>query len=113
MKSSVTFTRKFSEKNNMGLLDTYEDMQKEAAAKEVETQRRDMLTKYASAAEELLENEYDQDYEAADVETLAERLIELDVEAVENQQKTAEYVEGGQVMAKAFVQELKEIKKAK
>ena len=97
----------------MGLLDTYEDMQKEAAAKEVETQRRDMLTKYASAAEELLENEYDQDYEAADVETLAERLIELDVEAVENQQKTAEYVEGGQVMAKAFVQELKEIKKAK
>ena len=98
----------FLEKNNMGLIETYEAMQKEAAAKEVETQRRDMLTKYASAAEELLENEYGEEYEAEDVEKLAEKLIELDAEAVENQQKTAEYVEAGQVMARAFVQELKD-----
>lgn len=94
----------------MGLLDTYEAMQKEAAAQEVKSQRRDMLTKYASAAEELLEKEYGEDYEATDVENLAEKLIELDVETVENQQKTAEYVEAGQVMAKAFVKELKDKK---
>jgi ribosomal protein L17 len=94
----------------MGLLDTYEAMQKEAAAQEVKSQRRDMLTKYASAAEELLEKEYGEDYKATDVENLAEKLIELDVETVENQQKTAEYVEAGQVMAKAFVKELKDKK---
>ena len=94
----------------MGLLDTYEAMQKEAAAQEVESQRREMLTKYASAAEELLENEYGEKYEAEDVENLAEKLIELDVEATEDQQKTAEYVEAGQVMARAFVQELKDTK---
>jgi hypothetical protein len=94
----------------MGLLDTYEAMQKEAAAQEVESQRRDMLTKYASAAEELLEKEYGEDYEATDVENLAEKLIELDAETVENQQKTAEYVEAGQVMAKAFMKELKDKK---
>lgn len=94
----------------MGLLDTYEAMQKEAAVQEVESQRREMLTKYASAAEELLENEYGEEYEAEDVEKLAEKLIELDVEAAEDQQKTAEYVEAGQVMAKAFVQQLKDSK---
>ncbi len=96
----------------MGLLDTYEAMQKEAAANEVDAQRREMLTKYASAAEELLENEYGEDYKAEDVENLAEKLIDLDVEAVEEQQKVAEYVEAGKVMANAFIEELKE-KKAK
>ncbi len=94
----------------MGLLDTYDAMQKEAAANEVDAQRREMLTKYASAAEELLENEYGEDYKAEDVETLAEKLIELDVEAVEEQQKVAEYVEAGKVMAKSFLEELKEKK---
>lgn len=96
----------------MGLLDTYETMQKEAEVQEVESQRREMLTKYASAAEELLENEYGEDYKAEDVENLAEKLIDLDVEAVEEQQKVAEYVEAGKVMANAFIKELKE-KKAK
>ncbi len=94
----------------MGLLDTYEVMQKEAAANEVESQRREMLTKYASAAEELLEEEYGEDYKAEDVENLAEKLIELDEEAVEEQQKVAEYVEAGKVMAKSFIKELKEKK---
>lgn len=94
----------------MGLLDTYEAMQKEAEVQEVESQRREMLTKYASAAEELLENEYGEKYKVADVENLAEKLIELDIEATENQQKTAEYMEAGQVMARAFVKELKDKK---
>jgi hypothetical protein len=91
----------------MGLLDTYNAMQKEAEVKEVESQRREMLTKYASAAEELLENEYADDYEAEDVEKLAEKLIDLDIEAAENAEKTAEYVEAGKIMAKSFVEELK------
>ena len=96
----------------MGLLNTYETMQKEAEVQEVESQRREMLTKYASAAEELLEEEYGEEYKAEDVENLAEKLIDLDVEAAEEQQKVAEYVEAGKVMANAFIEELKE-KKAK
>jgi hypothetical protein len=94
--------------NNMGLLETYEEMQKEAAVNEVKAQRREILTKYASAAEELLENEYGDDYEAADVENLAEKLIDLDIEAADNAEKVAAYEQAGQIMARAFVKELKE-----
>ncbi|KYK22686.1 hypothetical protein AYK24_00230 [Thermoplasmatales archaeon SG8-52-4] len=97
----------------MGLLETYEAMQKEAAVAEVEAQRREMLTKYASAAEELLENEYGDDYNADDVELLAEKLIEADVEAMEQQEKVAEYEEAGKIMAQAFIKELKEKKSEK
>ena len=94
----------------MGLLDTYESIQKEAEVQEVESERRDILTKYASAAEELLEKEYGKEYEATDVENLAEKLIDIDIEEAGNQQKTAEYVEAGQVMARAFVKEIQEKK---
>lgn len=96
----------------MGLMETYEAMQKEAEVAEVEAQRRDVLTKYASAAEELLENEYGDDYNAEDVELLAEALIEADVQAAEQQEKVAEYENAGKLMAQAFVEELKASKEA-
>lgn len=93
-------------------METYEAMQKEAEVAEVEAQRRDVLTKYASAAEELLENEYGDDYNAEDVELLAEALIEADVQAAEQQEKVAEYENAGKLMAQAFVEELKASKEA-
>ena len=81
-------------------------MQKEAENKEIEGQRRELLTKYAATAEEMLEKEHGKEYEATDVEKLAETLIDLDIKSAEEQEKVAEYVEAGKIMARSFVEEL-------
>lgn len=92
---------------SMGLLDTYEEMKKQSALQQLENDRRDILTKYASIAEEMLEKEHGEDYDAADVEKLAEALIQIDVETAEQQEKVAEYDEAGRIMARSFIEELK------
>tara|TARA_Y100001938_G_scaffold151168_1_gene246799 strand:- start:4935 stop:5264 length:330 start_codon:yes stop_codon:yes gene_type:complete len=99
------------------LLDTYnkmveasnaaaeqEAMEKEAAAQQ--EARVEVLNKYASAADNLLAEEYGEDYTEDDVVELAQRLINNDIEQEEAQEKVAEYVEAGTVMARAFMNEL-------
>ena len=100
-----------------GLLDTYNNMvaASEANAEEaeavkqaeaVENARVEVLTKYASAADNLLAQEYGEDYEQSDVIELAQKMINHDIAQEERQEKVAEYVEAGQVMARAFISEL-------
>ena len=99
------------------LLETYNAMveanasgiEEEAIIKEAEAQdnaRVEVLHKYASAADNLLAEEYGDDYDENDVVELAQRLINHDVEQEEAQEKVAEYVEAGTVMARAFLSEL-------
>jgi len=99
------------------LLDTYNNMvanananaeeeylQKEAEA--ADNARVEVLHKYASAADELLATEYGDNYNEDDVVELAQRLINHDVQEEEAQEKVAEYVDAGTVMARAFLSEL-------
>ena len=81
-----------------------EEMNKEAEA--ADNARVEVLHKYASAADELLASEYGEDYNENDVVELAQRLINHDVEQEEAQEKVAEYVDAGTVMARAFLNEL-------
>ena len=100
-----------------GLLETYNNMvaaseanaeQEEAVkqAEAVENARVEVLTKYATAADNLLAEEYGDDYAESDVIELAQKMINHDIAQEENQEKVAEYVEAGQVMARAFIGEL-------
>ena len=105
-------------KNNMAnLIDTYNSMvqnananaeeemlQKEAEA--ADNARVEVLHKYASAADSLLAEEYGEDYDENDVVELSQRLINHDIEQEEAQEKVAEYVQAGTVMARAFLNEL-------
>ena len=99
------------------LLETYENMvaaaneevyneeiSKEAEA--VENARVETLTKYAAAADELLATEFGDDYEEGDVVELAQKMINHDLDQEEAQEKVAEYVDAGAVMARAFINEL-------
>ncbi len=90
----------------MSLLATYEEMKKEAEVNEELQERIEVLEKYASAAEEMLEAEYGDSYEAGDVEKLASALIDADLVAEEEAEKVAELDESGRIMAKAFIDEL-------
>ena len=81
-----------------------EEFNKEAEA--AENARVEVLHKYASAADELLSAEYGEDYNEDDVVELAQHLINNDVAQEEAQEKVAEYVDAGTVMARAFLNEL-------
>ena len=73
------------------LMETYVEMQKIAADSRETQERLEVLEKYASAAEEMLESEYGNDYEAEDVEKLASVLIEHDIEVEDENEKVAEW----------------------
>ena len=90
----------------MDLLNVYDNMQKEAALDAENRERVEILAKYASLAEELLNDKYGDDYNEADVTKLASYLIDNDVSVHEAQEKVAEYVEAGTVMARAFINEV-------
>ena len=81
-----------------------EELSKEAEA--IENARVETLTKYAAAADELLATEFGDDYEESDVVELAQKMINHDLEAEEAEEKVAEYVDAGTVMARAFINEL-------
>ena len=72
----------------------------------VENERVEVIEKYAALADNLLAEEYGEDYEADDVVKLAEYLIDYDVEAEEQIEKYAEYETAGRVMADAFMDQL-------
>ena len=90
----------------MSLLQTYENMQKTAEADEVMQDRVEVLEKYASLSEEMLEAEYGTDYNEADVEKLASALIDNDLTVEEEVEKVAELETSGRIMARAFIAEL-------
>jgi hypothetical protein len=71
-------------------------------------ERISYITKVGAVAEEMLEAEYDDSYDEEDVEKLAVALIALEVEAAEEQEKMAEHITAGRVMADAMVERLLE-----
>ena len=78
------------------LLGVYKDLAKEAEAQEqyADIQEKvEILSKYAEAATELLNAEFPENYDKADVVELADKLIQRDLEIAEVQEKTAEAVE--------------------
>lgn len=99
------------------LLQMYEDMlveandaEEEALEKNAEEQmtadRIEVLTKYATLADNMMAEEYGDDYTEDDVKELAAMLIENDAAIEEQQEKIAEYHQLGTIMAKAFKAEL-------
>jgi hypothetical protein len=96
----------------MGLLSVYESMtgdqglDKTASAPAPVDERVQVLEKYAGLADQLLSEEYGNDYGREDVVKLASLLIQHDEEVTEQQEKVAELVEGGIVFARSFNQEL-------
>lgn len=97
------------------MIDTYNALVKQAEAEKVAE-----FTKYAEAANDLLAAEYGTDYTKEDVEKLANLMIENDsnfpdepevgTEEVPEVEKTAELEEAGRIMARAFVDELRNAK---
>lgn len=84
--------------------DQYEGFEKEAEAEVNE--EFEIIQKYASAAQSALAEEYGNDFSAEDVEKLASMMIEHDVEQEYMEEKVAEFVQAGQIMARAFKNEL-------
>lgn len=90
------------------LMEIYEGMQKQAVLDSETQERVEILTKYASVAEEMLSEKYGEDYSEEDVTKLAEYLIDNDLEAFEAQEKIAEFVDAGKIMAQSFLQEIQD-----
>jgi hypothetical protein len=91
----------------MSLLTVYENMQKEAEVKALIQERVDVIEKYASLAEGLLQQEYNKDYTQDDVVELADKMIQHDLAVEDQLAKVAEYDEAGRIMARSFVEELR------
>lgn len=109
-----------------GLLAFYEEMvaqqenEKLASAPEISEEeaelvaaRMEIFSKYASAADDLLAGTHGDDYTAEDVEELATYMIneDLAIEAAEEeaQEKVAEYVEAGQIIARSHFAEFQRL----
>lgn len=94
----------------MSILDIHAQMlqgEEEEQEKTAEVEEQvDVLTKYAAAAEELLEDEYGEEYNEDDVIKLAQYLINADVEYLDQYEKVAEFDQYGRVMARAYVDEI-------
>ena len=86
-----------------------EEATKEAEATQEVDERVEVLAKYAEAADNLLSEEYGEDYNEEDVEKLAKLMINYDIEQEEAMSKVAEFEQAGQIMAHAFAQELDRI----
>ena len=90
----------------MNLLNVYNGMQKKAALDKVARERVEILTKYASLAEEMLSEKHGNNYNEKDVTKLSEYLIERELQLQDAQEKIAEYTTAGKIMAKAFLDEV-------
>ncbi len=90
------------------LTQLHEEMLKQAAEDQATQENVNVLVKYATYAEELLEERFGDDYTEDDVEKLAEALIENDLAVEADQEKVAEYDELGRVMARGFLNELEQ-----
>jgi|APSaa5957512535_1039671.scaffolds.fasta_scaffold81471_2 hypothetical protein len=99
------------------LLEVYEGMVKSAAEAEgqeaiateqdaVTEERVEVLAKYAAASDDLLAEEYGEDYTEDDVIKLATMMIDHDVEQEDAMERVADFEAAGQIMARAFKTEL-------
>ena len=101
------------------LMDIYEAMTKTAEtepttpeADAAVTEQMEVLAKYAEAADGYLKEEYGEGkYTPEDVEKLAELLIDHDMQIEVQQEKVAEYIQAGQIMARSFNEELLKLAK--
>jgi predicted ATP-dependent protease len=91
------------------LLETYEQLQKQAEYDELDKERVDVIVKYASLAEEKLSDAYGDNYTEDDVIKVAEFMIDNDLAVEEEQEKIAEYDQLGRIMARAYIDELSRI----
>lgn len=89
----------------MNLLDVYDGMVKSAEEEIVLDERREMIAKYAAFATEKLSEKYD-DFTPEEVKDLTVALIEHDTSVEEAQEKVADYVQAGQIMARSYLDEL-------
>jgi hypothetical protein len=89
------------------LLEVYETMRKEAEAAEVQSNLKEMFSKYAETAESLLAEEYGKDYDVNDVASLANGLMVRDAEIVQEQEKVAEYDSIGRQLAHTYFENMK------
>jgi len=76
------------------------------AEEQLTQDRLEVLNKYATTADNMLAEEYGNDYSEDDVTELATYLIEKDAALEEKQEKIAEQHQLGIIMAKAFKAEL-------
>ena len=91
------------------LLETYDQLTK-VAEQETEKQLQvELLQKYAEVAEETLK-EQGQKYTKDDVVKVASWMIEQDAIAAEEEEKIADFVDAGKIMAQAFISELQSSK---
>jgi len=86
-----------------------EQAEQEKTAEEVTEQEVEVLAKYAAVADEMLAEDHGKDYNEDDVAELAGYLIDHDMEVQAQQEKVAEYVEAGQIMARSFSTEMAKI----
>ncbi len=82
--------------------------EKTAEAIEVE-EKMEVLSKYASAAQEVLTAEYGSNFTQEDVVKLAGKMIDHDVAIEEQLSKEAEASRIGEVMAEAFVNKINQL----
>lgn len=99
------------------LLEIYEDMLQDnqeqheealekTAEDEVTNQRIEVITKYATIADNMLAEEHGKDYTEEDVQELASLLIDNDAEVESQQEKIAEHHQLGIIMARGFKAEM-------
>jgi len=86
-------------------IEAEENIEKEAENTDSEEDPKEVIEKYAAFADNLLAEEYGEDYEEEDVVKLATLLIEDDLQA-EELEKYAEFEVAGQVMAASFLDAL-------
>ncbi len=87
------------------LLDIYNEMNKTAEVEQEKKARLEMIQKYTDFAEAELKKT-GQEYTEADIEKVADFLIEQDIIGHEEEEKVAEFVEAGKIMAQSFVASL-------
>lgn len=95
-----------------------EEVEKTAAATAATEQEEQVvdaqmqkIAEYAAYADELLAEEFGDDYEAEDVEKLAEMLIKHEDETAEKMEKVAEAWQTGVIMADGFIARMIEAQK--
>lgn len=90
----------------MNLFERYQEMTKQAEENVRSQSQIEVLQKFASAAESLLQ-EQGQEYTADDVVKVASFLIDAQLEEEEQQEKVAEAASYGRIMAREFLEEVK------
>lgn len=88
------------------LLKLYEGLQESAEVEQEKQAQLEIFAKYAELATEELKK-LGKEYTNEDVTKVASFMIETDLAIEEEQAKVAEFVEAGQILARAFVEEVK------